>query len=1367
MRKQNYKLTLLGMFLIVIMLLSSVMIVAEETSKLDPNVKIKEGSQREYTDDQIKRWSFDKRDGSINIEGKKYFFVVDDDDEVALIPADRVSNDPNYDKSGYDHHETGRNYDEILDLMSPSQGFPSQYEMDRDRMYDSARARNEYQERQAEMLRTVLDREKKGAYIKGGVYGKFQSSDIYGDSMKYDTRREMLEDMKTRAEATGDKKLVAEISAYMASSDYSDRNRADAKKAFEGGRYDEVITILSGSTNKEDVKMRGLAHYKKGDYANAQKDLEGVIGSPEATAEVYRNLADSYMKQKNYEKAKEQYEKAALTDPAVAADPEFKKDYANVYVKIAQENAGKSRSSGDRYYRDAEANFERAAELNPDIKRDAAFQAAVRDFYTASARKHEETANDPRTRGTKKQAELEAAARNYAMMAELTGDSDAALQAAELYKLAGNSENAKVQYQRAVDYETDDVKKKENVKKRDAYKKELEAAGEPAEIESGADVGLADVEADLTDNKNQIDNLNAEIATLRSEIATSDPAVAEVKRKELNNKQRELQRLQSDRKKLEKKKLDIEELQKRENALLDVDDDTSRVSRDNALLPDHAKITPEEIATLRAAGYTDSKKLEAAYNDLLKKKLEQVEKEDGFQAVVDFYNKKMEQDAGASGAAAYEYDDDTLKNWNRQAAQYQDAYKKAAAAGDMATAQRHLDAYNKLQSQIDERKALLAQAKELGIDSKKLRTNDELRKGITDVKTFKSFSENAETAGVGAWDDTKKVFIIDGKEYRTKKEADAAIHAKISASIQQNKKDLIAGKELSDEEKGKLLAYAQYVLNSDKATAQEKKDALALLIATGQDDDAIKAQIQAAEDSKQISPEEARMLRIYLENNDDEAFRKSLLTHTNDAKTMALGLEEARTYSMSIGDILKDDAKMKKLGYTKVQEFSDAEGKQYVELKTSTGTHLVPVDATGGDVAKGKYALPTGTFKDSKGKKLTVASKTDYVNALQEGIIKPRDEGYEKISVSGKNIVALDDKGERKTVGFKVKSGLGKEDYSYFNSKKTVNPSIVDETSMEGTVYFNNKGEVFNDGKIWDAYRVVIHEEEKVPLIAKRYVDVDIGLEIYKETYGGEEDYYYLDKETGEMKPLTEAEIQQQLTEKSYERIKDEKGEQDTAKMLDSIETYQRIQSGVRTIVVGPTGIGRSFTDKVTLELEQFEWYDEVDRWLEEQFFHPEKWERYLCEVLVDEDMPEDAIIGYRDDGTEDITFRLQAEKEYFPNGEFLYQFNWMVRNVNEGEMEYTVCVNYCDSSCLIVDDAKGITVNEDSSSSDYVAMYSTKDVGVISICFITEDDPEMKAFMQPITFEDYVPDEDRNTYGYGGAGAGTGSVPSGAQNFS
>jgi tetratricopeptide (TPR) repeat protein len=1336
----------------------------------------------------ISKFVFDKKSGIVThtATNKKYYFIVDDDDEVLLIEVDRAggsaSTPPNeYDYSSVKHRSitttAGINDDMEMDQMREhGTGWPTEAELKT--YYSSYKWARHQSDREQQALRAEYDKVKAGDYTAadGTFTGITYRDPVTGDSQNFATREAFLKYIEERDAAAPKGSTLKTWKRETVDKDvkggvFVPQKRKEADRAYSRAEYDKVIALLGDSTDPEDKKRVGLAYYKKGDYAKAQEYLEGTVGTPKATAETYRLLADSYMRQGKYEEAREKYEKAALTDPTVARDPAFKKDYANVYVRIAQDKAKQAETDGkynNQYYRAAEDDFEEAVKLNPDIKDDPEFKRAVSNFYESWAKKHEETAEDPRTKGAKKQRELEEAARNYAKMAALTGDSEAALQSAELYKRAGKSQHALLQYKNAETFETDADKKKEIVKKKEEYKKQLTDAGKPAEVESGADVQLEDVEADIADKKRQMDEINAEIAILRGEIATADPAIADEKRKELNRKRKELQGLQSDKDKLEKKKLDLEEMKKREDALLDMDDDTSRVSRDNELLPDYAKITDAEVATLKAAGYKDSKKLQAAYDALLKQKLEQVEKEGGFEAVVKFYTEKADRDAGVDDADADKYDDDTLKNWNRQAAQYQNAYKKAAAEGDMEKANRQLKAYEELQSKIQERKDLLAQAKEIGLDTKKLRTNDDLRKGITDVKTFESFSENAQATGVGTWDETKKAFVVDGKEYKTKADADKAIHAKISASIQQNKKDLIAGKELSDEEKGRLLAYAKYVLESDQASAQDKKDALALLIATGQNDAAIKAQITAAEESKQISPEEARMLRIYLENNDNEAFRKSLLTHTKDDKTMALGLEEARTFSMSIEDILKDEKKMEKLGYTKVQDFT-VEDKQYVELKTSTGTHLVPVEATGGDVASGKYALPTGTFKDDKGKKLKVASKTDYVNALQEGIIAPRDEGYEKIYVSGKNIIKLDDKGKRKTVGYKVKSGLGKDDYSYFNNQKVVNPSYVDQSDLKGNVYFNRKGEVYNKGEIVAAYKAVRigDDPDASPALAKQYVDVDIGLDIYRYKYGDEYDnFYYVDKETGEMRQLTEAEIEAQLAEKSYERVADEKGEQDVAKMLNSIENYQRAQSAVRTIVVGPTGIGRSFTDKVTDELAQFEWYDEVENWLEQQFFQPEKWERYICEQIVDEDMPEDAVIGYRDDGTEDIAFRLQGEKEYFPDGSFLYQFNWMVRNINEENMEYTVCVNYCDSSCLIVKDAKGIIVNEDSSSSDYVAMYSTKDVGVISICYITGDDPTMWSFSQPIAYEDYVPDEDRNTYGYG-SGTGTGSIPAGAQNFS
>lgn len=517
-------------------------------------------------------------------------------------------------------------------------------------------------------------------------------------------------------------------------------------------------------------------------------------------------------------------------------------------------------------------------------------------------------------------------------------------------------------------------------------------------------------------------------------------------------------------------------------------------------------------------------------------------------------------------------------------------------------------------------------------------------------------------------------------------------------------------------------------------------------------------------------------------------------------------------------------------GQTKILENIGKEGTRYegwttvdswTNTQTGTTTALVKnpkteeyfiVDKDSTQRNEEAYRVPTGEFRGEDGKRYDYASPYVYYNAYREGTdVTPEPSranpvGDVKLIKYGDNLY----KGKIETgkeVGYVASIGERDADVAVFiradskrHSGKTVRKDLDRHTtgpfgsgflgtagkiSLGDEVYVNNAGMVYNkdEGAVESSlYAPDTDNDGAVTAqdnIALANYDIDLGrnVRLYNtiatDPQTGEERYDYW--ACYEVRGQTVCEKTDLTSFVPKEFAGDRKGKA----LADRIKTRQRWQRAIGTFVTGPTGPAKYYSQKFTNWVyKEMEWQEEINRWMEGEWFRPEEWERMLCKSIVDEDRPDDAQMGFDTAGNQIISKRLQAEKEAMPDGSTLYQFNWMVRASNTNIM-YTICVNTpdCDSSCLVLEGATDVAVPRGSSSSDYVPIYGPTGAEWVSICYreeILDDDGDpsgefgpLMAFAQPIVEEDYVP-EDTVTHSGDHPADGTSSttIPSGAGTF-
>ncbi|MBW3014351.1 hypothetical protein KY335_03860 [Candidatus Woesearchaeota archaeon] len=458
------------------------------------------------------------------------------------------------------------------------------------------------------------------------------------------------------------------------------------------------------------------------------------------------------------------------------------------------------------------------------------------------------------------------------------------------------------------------------------------------------------------------------------------------------------------------------------------------------------------------------------------------------------------------------------------------------------------------------------------------------------------------------------------------------------------------------------------------------------------------------------------------------------------------------------------------------------------------------------------YKIPSGQFTDADGRQQEYASPYVYYNAYREGtsLTPTPNEQTGANRVSNLKLIQYGNElyngkvEDNREIGFVASIGDEDSDVAVFMNtdekrfegasvKENLDPFTetagIDVGVIKGLgeyIYVNNDGAVYNrDQRAVESSLLApdsnrdgrVTSQDNIAL-ANYNIDLGRNVRLYS-TVGtdaqGKDVYrYWACYEVRGQQACEETDLTS-FVPKEFAAGK--KGRD----LERQIQNRQRFQRFVGTLINGPTGPGKYYSQKFNNWTYTMvpEWKEEIDRWMEMEWFRPEEWERLICKSVLDDDMPEDVQIGFDTAGNQIVTRRLQAERELMPDGSTLYQFNWLVRATDTNVL-YTICVNtpYCDSNCLVLEGYTDVAVPQGSSSSGYVPIYGPTGVDYVSICFReailddkgepTEEFGPMWAFAQPIVEENYLPRDVASTSGYnpgGSAGAST-TIPSGAGTF-
>ncbi|MCK4670125.1 MAG: hypothetical protein KAT43_02885 [Nanoarchaeota archaeon] len=682
--------------------------------------------------------------------------------------------------------------------------------------------------------------------------------------------------------------------------------------------------------------------------------------------------------------------------------------------------------------------------------------------------------------------------------------------------------------------------------------------------------------------------------------------------------------------------------------------------------------------------------------------------------------------------------------------------------------------------------------------------------GVKGFSVFQSIGEFDQEAKVISVRSTAKTMGLAPDQTKGKTLAEvtqmmdtrskSVLQAKINSIDPNTKQATLA---LTDSEVA-ALGY-QAATGGDQAASQ----ALALLIAGGKKDEAKKL-LSDNPDLAQKNPE----LVEYLANldkagaqgvYDDEKINFIKAIRTGKYKQVAgqintLVKEGATNIFNNVG---KKGTRYE--GWTKVDSWVNPEtGKTTALVKDpKTGNYYV---ITEGSTQRNEdmYRVPKGKFKDEEGKQREYASPYVYYNALREGtaLTPTPDEISRQNQVSDLklihdgNMIYNGKIEDDKEIGYVAEIGKEDSDIAVFmrpnkhdgdELKAKLKPFGAGlgfgKFSIGDEMYVNKDGAVYN--KEEEAIESsLLYTRTKQPDgtytgdIALANYNIDLGSNVRVYTTAsidaeGEVQYNYW--ACYEVRGQQRCEETDLTTFVAPEFAEDKKGRD----LEKKIQTRQRFQRFLGTLIRGPTGVGKYYSDKINKEWEAAcpKWKAEVDRWMENEWFHPEEWERLICRATLDEDFPDDVQIGFDIAGNVDVSKRLQVERETMPDGSTLYQFNWMLRASNTNIM-YTVCANtiYCDSSCLVIEGTTDVAVQKGSTSSDYVPVYGPPDVEWAALCYkeeILDDDGEpsgefgsLIAFAQPIVEENYVPGDAAEHSGYHAGGSSATTVPTGAGTF-
>ncbi|MBW3016913.1 hypothetical protein KY316_00950, partial [Candidatus Woesearchaeota archaeon] len=433
--------------------------------------------------------------------------------------------------------------------------------------------------------------------------------------------------------------------------------------------------------------------------------------------------------------------------------------------------------------------------------------------------------------------------------------------------------------------------------------------------------------------------------------------------------------------------------------------------------------------------------------------------------------------------------------------------------------------------------------------------------------------------------------------------------------------------------------------------------------------------------------------------------------------------------------------------------YIDSSGMPYSEAEMSRWTtrNALPTEPRRPGEKTGSTTLPSG-------QKATALSVAD---ALRAGLTAAEYRLGTRLYVD-KNGNVVDANGRS--------TGVVKVGTDFYN----VGDNFVDNTN-ELRMFDPNTGlmiERRNKDSPWFAVSDDLRYDTRFDLVLHRMYGLDIGFDMFVATdEAGVNFYYVVDPKTNkfsyaESSSAFESALQSKLEETFGQNWANRYARGTVEEMINNVQKRRDVQAMWRTFWDGsPSLISQSVEAKFNRKF----WSDVIKEWdwLESTFFTPEKWEQEICQSWFNKEADVPSYMSTTDTSYgRDISMSLFAEKEHFDVlNQTLYQVSWMIAP-NGYDVEYSICLNKCGSSCKLV--AQG-----DADDGDVESGFKTKyrdeddDETKASICYdeIREVDGDeqrtTKSFTVPIVHENYRSEFDGEISAYGNTASSVGNVDS------